>query len=43
MRDALDDLKRRSKWRDKSLARAEFSFVFANLHFPSKQIGNNPN
>ena len=38
MRDALVDLKRPSKWRDKSLTRAAISSVFGNLHFSSKQI-----
>ena len=32
MRDALVDLKRPSKCRNKSLARAAFSSVFGNLH-----------
>ena len=41
MRDALVDLKRASKWRDKSLTRAAFSSFFGNLHFSSKQISNN--
>ena len=36
MRDALVDLKRPSKWRNKSLARAAFSSVFGNLHFSPK-------
>ena len=36
MRDALVDLKRPSKCRNKSLARAAFSSVFGNLHFSLK-------
>ena len=36
MRDALVDLKRPSKSRDKSLAPAAFSSVFGNLHFSPK-------
>ena len=36
MRDALVDLKRPSKWRNKSLGLAAFSSVFGNLHFSPK-------
>ena len=36
MRNGLGDLKRPSKWRNKSLARAAFSSGFGNLHFSPK-------
>ena len=36
MRDALVDLKRPSKCRNKSLARVAFSSVFGNLRFSPK-------
>ena len=38
MKDALVDLKRPSKWRDTSLARAAFSSVFGNFVFHNKSV-----